>query len=258
MPESVTVGVCGTVALRRAGQGVEGTQLDTTAEADTSAGSMMAALRNRANTLHALNPYWQDIITGANRAERNIDELQPGFPATTPGNGSPGGGTRFNTTSITARLALNPIIHNLDPDPAQTADNEYKRIVALLKIELPKLRTLIVQWDYPTAGEIEAGATIRHVMDEQTNKHADPGCISCYRPEVLKWEPIHKAALCRWCYDFKTAEHILPPADLLKEHHRGTRMTRALVDRHIKAAKTKTVAPARTPRRKATRTPVRE
>lgn len=188
-------------------------------------------LRSHANTIQALNGYWTDVLTRSTRAERNLDEVQPGFSSQTPGNGSPGGGSGGGTTSVVERLVLNDTIHY---DTAANDLADFKRIVTLLGRELPKLRAIVAQWDYPVAGELASGVNERHATETDINEHADPGCISCYRPELLIWEPIHRSALCRWCYDFRAVEKMLPPTDLIRLRAQGKRMTKALVDSYIK------------------------
>lgn len=58
-------------------------------------------------------------------------------------------------------------------------------------------------------------------------------CRSCWRDQRY-WEPIAEgqyAHACRWCGDFRGAEGIDPPLELVEKRHRGERITTRDVER---------------------------
>ena len=73
-----------------------------------------------------------------------------------------------------------------------------------------------------------------HPIDESV---ADDGwCISCHRDD--RWcEPISShysgKKLCRWCGDFAGAHQMMPPLDIIRDRHRGKRITKQRVEQAI-------------------------
>lgn len=62
-----------------------------------------------------------------------------------------------------------------------------------------------------------------------TTTDLDDGCVSCAR--IRTWSPIHRTRRCRWCSDWAyTHSGQDPPADILRAHHEGRRVTVRLVE----------------------------
>ncbi len=161
--------------------------------------------RTPANTLRALDPYWQAIQAGAPRAERNLDELEP----------------------LTSKAMIG--------DQALAAEQAIARCVNLIATEVKRLHGLVAQFDYPTAGEVQYGTNIRQGAERWVNEHAEPGCVSCGRPEVLIYSVRWNDTLrCRWCGDFQRATGFDPTPNLLLMHQDGKKMTNALVERELR------------------------
>jgi len=55
----------------------------------------------------------------------------------------------------------------------------------------------------------------------------DPGC-KCHG-SIGRFEEVHRAERCRWCYDFWLTEGVDPPAELLKARAAGKRISDAMV-----------------------------
>lgn len=162
--------------------------------------------------LHNLDPDWRDIIAGVARAERNLLECQPGFPASTPGNGSPGGGSSGHGDP-TARL----VEHHALTDKAADHLAVLRAFTEAMKADTFRgVAAIVRQWDYPTAGETTIGTTPRSGAPKDLNRHAPAGCTSCFR--IHHWAPAHRGDLCKWCGDFQAAEGFPPPLDLLVLH----------------------------------------
>ena len=75
-------------------------------------------------------------------------------------------------------------------------------------------------------------------------KVADPEmwCTHCQRDDghhSPRAERYRGLELCRWCGDFRQAEGVLPPLSLLKAHHRGERVTEAMVDAALRQVRKK-------------------
>lgn len=57
----------------------------------------------------------------------------------------------------------------------------------------------------------------------------DDGCRSCAR--IRTWSPISRSGRCRWCSDWAYAHNgDDPPADILRAHHEGRRITTRIVE----------------------------
>ena len=58
---------------------------------------------------------------------------------------------------------------------------------------------------------------------------ADDGCVSCSR--LSRWSPIFRSRRCRWCAYFSYAHGGEdPPAELLRAHHEGRRISERMVE----------------------------
>lgn len=103
-------------------------------------------------------------------------------------------------------------------DRAATALAELNHHVRLAFASAAAVDRIIATWTPHTATPDEQRAAALTTLDP-----AD-WCANCLR--IAKCAPRHRGDLCRWCYDFKTANrHRLPPLELLRMHHEGRRIT---------------------------------
>lgn len=178
------------------------------------------------------------------QAVRNLLELSPGFPASTPGNGSPGagqgGGTRtveilssdesytidrVPITSVEAGILHG---HPITEDLAVVHLGRIRQLARELYAPTRELHDLVQRWAYRTAGEW-SDAPERHAQPTESAANSQGWCISCTR--LHKCEPVRSDAsgLCRWCGDYRAANGDLPPLAILDAHHTGRRITTAMV-----------------------------
>lgn len=201
--------------------------------------------------IRELDPYWRDIVDGINAARRNLREIQPGFASTTPGNGSPGGGSGAEG-SITERLALKSLEGFED-----VAARDLARLEEMISKVIPNhrelrdLRNLIVRWNYLVPGQINPGLLARTAAVSEPAENEARWCKACRRLKHM--EPIGKhgrAGYCSWCYRFYTAEGIEPPDSILELHHQGRRISEAQVKAAVREAKKAAAAQTPNPPRK--------
>lgn len=167
-------------------------------------------------------------------AMRNLREVQPGFSSTTPGNGSPGGGSG-GSTSITERLAgLDQMDGRreetgIGTDDALRDKTELERDIAQLERLSRRVYDRTIRWGYATAGEFANDHTPapNWRAGEEPEHNRRKWCTSCER--LRRSEPVFRGELCKWCYDFNAAEKELPPPEILDAKHRGVRITTAVL-----------------------------
>jgi hypothetical protein len=188
--------------------------------------------RDPVQTFRALRRAVASIDEDIERAVRNLREIQPGFGSTTPMNGSPGGGSGWSrgSSSVVERLA-----GTVDDEAAVALEFINAAVPDLARLVLDLQRT-VQRWAYPTAGE---SGEHRRGSARDVNAYAKAGCSSCARPEVLQHVEVYRDGLCRWCYDFRAAEHMLPPVPLLKLRHEGgtSRLTPKVIAHHVRIAR---------------------
>ena len=170
-------------------------------------------------------------VTRLPAALRNLDACQPGFPATTPGNGSPGGSVGGNGSSRTETLALRDVSHDTALADRAAVDKLVRRIAA----DTAVLSAITDRWGWQQAGEVDHSAAPRYAGQVPTTDVR--WCVSCAR--VQHAETTWRGDLCRWCDDFKRVEGQVPPTDLLDARHRGQRITAAMVRESLRSAKRK-------------------
>lgn len=178
---------------------------------------------------HALD----NLTTAAARLPatlRNLDACAPGFPATTPGNGSPGGSVGGNG-SRTETLAMRDTGTDTSLADRAALDKLVKRIAA----DTAVLSAITDRWGWAQAGEVYHSVAPRYAGQVPTTDVR--WCVSCARTNYA--EHVHRGDLCRWCYDFKAAEGTLPPVDLLDARQRGQRITAAMVREALRQGKRK-------------------
>lgn len=80
--------------------------------------------------------------------------------------------------------------------------------------------------------------------DRDRQRIADPEiwCNHCLRDDghhAPRADRYRQLELCRWCGDFRSAQGVLPPLSLLQAHHRGERITEAMVDAALRQVRRK-------------------
>jgi hypothetical protein len=194
----------------------------------------MTALTDR--LIHATN-WLQTATTHIHRAERNLKELSPGFPPTTPGNGEPGGGSTGHGDTTVERGAE----HHVTTDETLTALARLNQLSRQLQPIARDLHDLTVRWGYITAGEYTDKARHQPSIPEPAH-NAGRWCASCQR--IGTAEPVTRRNLCNWCAHFEDRFQVLPSPDLLDYHHRGNhKISTAAAEADAK--RTKTGKPAR-------------
>jgi len=164
------------------------------------------------------------------RALRNLDEALPGFPARASG-ADPGGGATPALADGEARLL--PVERMATTtDAARVALRRVEDLVEGLVPQVKELYSLTVQWGY----DLHRGK----VSPDEEHEW----CESCLRLD--RCEPRHRGRLCRWCGDFLSVQGRRPSVDLLDAHHRGVRITAAMIAAdHPVRKRTKGGRPAR-------------
>ncbi len=185
------------------------------------------------------------------RAARNLRELQPGFSSTTPGNGSPGGGSSVTIGSSVERAAL---ASTGEPDPAVWALEQLTKVAARIAADAHFLRSLATTFGYPTPGDRDPNPANRgratesvsnamrwcwnceRLRDDEGRAHA---CLVYRTVEVAKPAPAGNntakalepvtIGLCRFCYDHRDPITNDPPElHLVELHHNGWTVTTAI------------------------------
>ncbi len=181
-----------------------------------------------------LTEWMGDASTRVHRAVRNMREVQPGFPTSTPGNGSPGGGRWTpGADTIVERLALpGDRVGTIGRDAAVADLDRLHDIARQLRPLVREARDICVRWGYSTAGEFHLGERRQPGRPTEGETNAAKWCTSCAR--LSKAEPVGdkgRRGLCRWCADYQDAEGAMPPEALLDLRHRGARITTAVVEK---------------------------
>ena len=192
--------------------------------------------RNRtAQRAHLAAAWTPDIAARIDATLRNLEDHAPGFPSTTPGSVSVGGGGS-STSSRTETLAL----MGIDADDAMRDHAAIVKAVESMYAAADVLHTLTARWGYRTAGEWNPLATSPQGKPTEHESNAGRWCTSCARIHVM--EPVGvkgRAGLCRWCYDFQTLHAgKLPTHALLDARHRGVKVTETLIRSEMAAPTT--------------------
>jgi hypothetical protein len=175
--------------------------------------------------IERLAQWMMEAAAEAHRAVRNMREAGPGFPSSTPGSGSVGGGGGGPRESIVERLALGG---ELSTDSAMVDLDELGRLVAELRPRVDRLRTVTQRWGFAVTGEWEPVRRPRPGKPTEHAVNAERWCTSHERIGVA--EPVRARGLCRWCGEFEAAQQMLPPLGVLEAHARGQRITTALIE----------------------------
>jgi hypothetical protein len=172
---------------------------------------------------HALD----NLTTAAARLPatlRNLDACAPGFPATTPGNGSPGGSVGSNG-SRTETLAIRQIGTDTSLADRAALDKLVKRIAA----DTAVLSAITDRWGWAQAGEYAPDAAPRYAGTQGITDVSDRYCVCCARHPDWQTIPTYRGDLCSWCYKFTRVENRQPTLELIDRHNRGGRITPAMV-----------------------------
>lgn len=171
------------------------------------------------------------------KALENIAQEQGGYPSSTPGANASSAPTpgpdvdKYGNVLPTVKLTF---VENLasQRDHATTARAKIIKLIHIIENPIADLRHVTTQWGYTAA---------RPKFDKTDSNH--PYCTSCLRLD--RCVERHRGTLCRWCYDFHSTEDRLPSRDLLDRHHRGMKITQAMVKADhpvVKGRKTKNAA----------------
>lgn len=175
--------------------------------------------------IERLAQWMMEAAAEAHRAVRNMREAGPGFPSSTPGSDSVGGGGGGPRESIVERLVLGG---ELSTDSAMVDLDELGRLVAELRPRVDRLRTVTQRWGFAVTGEWEPVRRPRPGKPTEHAVNAERWCTSHERIGVA--EPVRARGLCRWCGEFEAAQQMLPPLGVLEAHARGQRITTALIE----------------------------
>lgn len=194
-----------------------------------------------ARTVVDMNARLADAAGRIHPTLRNLRELQPGYPATTPGNGSPGGGTGGHSASIVERLA-----GTIDDDDAYRDLARIRALIRDLEPRVRELHALCLRWGYRTAGEAHYGNPTPPRRSTEHDSNRERWCTSHERIHVAEPVGTHgREGLCRWCYEFKQSEGVLPPLELVDARSRGIKITDAVVRAALAVAPAETARPKR-------------
>lgn len=195
----------------------------------------------------------ESLITARSKtipAFRNLREVQPGFPSTTPGNGSVGGGSGGHGESIVERMLDED--GNMRPDDAAADLETATELIHRMKPLVRDFRDLMIRWGYTTSGEYQPGK--RHQPSVHGGQPvAERDCCS-HHLKFSMFEPLGakgRGGLCRWCYDFQHAEGVLPPSSFLEHRARGGTVTTAMVAEWNKARQVESTVAKQRARRRA-------
>lgn len=200
-----------------------------------------------AQSIVTMASWLHDSAARIHPALRNLRELQPGFPSSTQGSGSVGGGSGGFGPSIVEQLA-----GTIDSDDAV---RDLARIRDLEKHLMPRIRELhdlTLRWGYRRSGEYDPTAPSPRPNATEGDTNRERWCTSCERIKVA--EPVGEKGRnnrCRWCTDFVATYRSLPPLAILDARHRGIRITEALVTAHL--ATEPSAKPKKAKKRKARR-----
>lgn len=105
-------------------------------------------------------------------------------------------------------------------DSADRAHGDYLAALRQLKAAGDALARVLDSWRPDRYGTTAADP------DQWCRHHLDTLAVC---------EPIYRAGLCRWCYDFNAEHRRVPTAEILAARHRGERITQAMVADALRA-----------------------
>lgn len=159
--------------------------------------------------------WMQDARLRVLPAFRNLREVQPGFPSTTPGNGDPGGGSGGHGPSIVERQFDEN--GNRRPDDAEVDLDRARELLARMKSDVRDFRDIMLRWGYTTAGEHHVGARYQPTVHDGKAAAERSGCT--HHAKFGIHEDLGskgRGGLCGWCYTFQAEEGELPPASFIE------------------------------------------
>lgn len=191
-------------------------------------------------TLSAAIDELREVLAHWSRTMDNLDEAQPGFPASTPGASpssgpgpAPGDRRHDGVSDIVGQMVTRP-------DEARLARDRLLALVASIGMSAHEAYSLSRTWGFDRQqGRLDIEDAV-----------ADGWC-ECHQRVGLSEpiDPSRYARSCRWCGDFHSAEGRWPSADLLLARHEGKRITRSMIEADHPARKVR--SPRKGARRRA-------
>lgn len=178
-----------------------------------------------------------EIVARHHAFDQRTSDQRAGYASNTNSDG--GGTSELTGPERIMDIAYGDNGNGRDPDPATTDRATYRATIAKIHTEIRGLHHLSLKYvptqarmdhadssvpDRETVGVDGKPLWCRHCL---THGHRSPCDIR--RPNM---------SLCRWCADWQLAQKTLPTAELLDVHHRGGRITDAMIQRS-----TRTVTP---------------
>ena len=135
-----------------------------------------------------------------------LSDHEPGYPASTPGSGSVGGGHGGGASSPVERLA-----GRVGGDRVLADRAELHRLARRVEGDLGRMLHIVT------------AATTHRTGTEGAGVGAD--CCSNHERVGDYGQPVYRAGLCRWCYDHRLAEGVAPSVALMEARARDGRVT---------------------------------
>ena len=135
-----------------------------------------------------------------------LSDHEPGYPASTPGSGSVGGGHGGGSSSPVERLA-----GRVGGDRVLADRAELHHLARRVDGDLRRMLHICHAATTHRAGSEGAGV----------------GAECCSNHERIDdyGQPVYRAGLCRWCYDHRLAEGMAPSVALMEARARDGRVT---------------------------------
>ena len=193
---------------------------------------VLVAIEDQVDQLCA---WMDDARSKSLSAFRNLREVQPGFPSTTPGNGSVGGGSGDGSSIVERMLDDNG---HMRPDDAVIDMAAAKDLLRQMKPLIEGFRDLMLRWGYTTAGEHQAGERRQPAGRDTAAPHPERDSCTHHLKFGIHEQlgPKGRAGLCGWCYtQWWLPYEDLPPGNLIAHRQRGGTVTTAMVTAWLKS-----------------------
>jgi hypothetical protein len=210
--------------------------------------------------------------TRYHHAAHRLNEVLPGYPSTTPGNGSPGAGRGGTNSTVAERVDLGSerglvLLVELQAGPQRIVVHSallFMSVASYSKLIDPSHPILRLDAAH---GRVQQILRVRGLLDRCTVGHTrnlhrpvtdlwnivnrwgtDPPKPTPWRTDSLAddptemWctsclrigvkEPRWRSASCKWCYEFHLGEEFWPPPEILRARAAGKRVTEQMVAPH--------------------------